>query len=206
MAEIGARTNRVEYALTAATDASLRLTSSLSEIENTDLVKATVDLQLQEVAYQAALGATSRVIVAEPPGLPAMMTPRPGLMASRPVGDTVTVTDTDLPVIELVHPMPGFPDLHKFALVQLDDASELCQPHLARAARPALPRGAARRRSSRTTSPRSATTSSLELGHRVGGRRAACSWSSTPVASLAETTANLAAPMLVNPSPGAPLR
>ena len=61
-AEIGARTNRVEYSLTAATDAHLRLTSSLSELENTDMVKATVDLQLQEVAYQAALGATSRVI------------------------------------------------------------------------------------------------------------------------------------------------
>lgn len=62
MADIGARTNRVEYALTAATDASIRLSSSLSEIENTDIVKATVDLQLQEVAYQAALGATSRVM------------------------------------------------------------------------------------------------------------------------------------------------
>lgn len=61
-ADIGARTKRVEQSLTAATDASLRLTSSLSEIENTDIVKATVDLQLQEVAYQAALGATSRVM------------------------------------------------------------------------------------------------------------------------------------------------
>lgn len=61
-AEIGARTNRVEYSLTAATDASLRLSSSLSEIENTDMVKATVDLQLQTVAYQAALGATAKVM------------------------------------------------------------------------------------------------------------------------------------------------
>ncbi|WP_243056487.1 flagellin [Nocardioides sp. SR21] len=61
-AEIGARTNRVEYSLTAATDAGLRLTSSLSEIENTDMVKATVDLQLQTVAYQAALGATAKVM------------------------------------------------------------------------------------------------------------------------------------------------
>ena len=43
-------------------DAELRLTSSLSEIENTDIVKATVDLQLQEVAYQAALAATARVM------------------------------------------------------------------------------------------------------------------------------------------------
>lgn len=61
-AEIGARTNRVEYSLTAASDASLRLTSSLSELENTDMVKATVDLQLQTVAYQAALGATAKVM------------------------------------------------------------------------------------------------------------------------------------------------
>jgi len=61
-AEIGARTNRVEYSLTAASDASLRLKSSLSEIENTDMVKATVDLQLQTVAYQAALGATAKVM------------------------------------------------------------------------------------------------------------------------------------------------
>ena len=32
---------------------------------------------------------------------------------------------TDLPVIELVHPMPGFPDQRHFALVQLDDAGGL---------------------------------------------------------------------------------
>ena len=31
-------------------------------MENTDLAKATVDLQLQQVAYQAALAATARVI------------------------------------------------------------------------------------------------------------------------------------------------
>lgn len=61
-AEIGARTRRVEQARDAATDAELRLTSSLSEVENTDIVKASVDLQLQEVAYQAALSATARVM------------------------------------------------------------------------------------------------------------------------------------------------
>ena len=32
----------------------------------------------------------------------------------------------DLPVIELVRPMPGFPDLRRFALVQLDEAGDLC--------------------------------------------------------------------------------
>lgn len=60
--DVGARTKRVEQARASATDAHLRLTSSLSEVENVDLVKATVDLKLQEVAYQAALGATARVM------------------------------------------------------------------------------------------------------------------------------------------------
>lgn len=59
---IGARTNRIEQAQTAAGDAQLSLTNTLSEIENTDIAKATVDLQLQEVAYKAALAATSRVM------------------------------------------------------------------------------------------------------------------------------------------------
>jgi flagellar hook-associated protein 3 FlgL len=61
-ASVGARTNRVEQAQQAAGDAELSLKSALSEIENTDLPKATVDLQLQEVAYQAALAATARVM------------------------------------------------------------------------------------------------------------------------------------------------
>lgn len=33
----------------------------------------------------------------------------------------------DIPVIELVQPMPGFPDRSQFALVQLDDDGVLCQ-------------------------------------------------------------------------------
>lgn len=32
----------------------------------------------------------------------------------------------EIPVIELVHPMPGFPDRSRFALVQLDDDGVLC--------------------------------------------------------------------------------
>ena len=32
----------------------------------------------------------------------------------------------DIPVIELVSPMPGFPELTRFALVQLDDDGTLC--------------------------------------------------------------------------------
>ena len=33
---------------------------------------------------------------------------------------------TDIPLIELVQPMPGFPTLRQFALVQLDDEGLLC--------------------------------------------------------------------------------
>lgn len=60
--EIGARTVRVENASSVANDATLTLKNALSEVENVDLAKASVDLGLQQVAYQAALGATSRVL------------------------------------------------------------------------------------------------------------------------------------------------
>jgi flagellar assembly factor FliW len=32
----------------------------------------------------------------------------------------------EMPVLDLVHPLPGFPDLRRFALVQLDDDGVLC--------------------------------------------------------------------------------
>jgi flagellar hook-associated protein 3 FlgL len=60
--DVGARTKRIEQARSAAVDSELTLTSSLSEVENVDIAKAVVDLQLQEVAYKAALGATARVM------------------------------------------------------------------------------------------------------------------------------------------------
>ncbi|QCX28571.1 flagellin [Nocardioides jishulii] len=62
LAEVGGRTNRLEAALLRAQDGELAITKSLTEIENVDLPRAMVDLQLQEVAYQAALGATARVL------------------------------------------------------------------------------------------------------------------------------------------------
>lgn len=62
LAEVGGRTNRLEASLQRAKDGELMLTSSLSEIENVDLPKAMVELQLQEVAYQASLAATARVM------------------------------------------------------------------------------------------------------------------------------------------------
>jgi flagellar hook-associated protein 3 FlgL len=60
--EIGARTVRVENARSVADDATLTLTNALSNVENVDLAKATVELSLREVAYKAALGATARVL------------------------------------------------------------------------------------------------------------------------------------------------
>jgi flagellar hook-associated protein 3 FlgL len=61
-ADVGSRQNRVETAIQASSDNELRLRTSLSSVENADLPKTIVDLQLQQVAYQAALGATSRVM------------------------------------------------------------------------------------------------------------------------------------------------
>lgn len=62
LADVGSRTVRVETAQQAAFDAELALKNSLSEVENTDLPKALMELKLQETAYQAALASTARVM------------------------------------------------------------------------------------------------------------------------------------------------
>ena len=62
VADVGTRYGRLEQAAQTAKDATLDLRASLSDVENVDLAKATVDLQLQEVAYQAALATTGRVL------------------------------------------------------------------------------------------------------------------------------------------------
>ncbi len=61
-AQVGAAYKRIEQSQTALGDQQLYLTTALSDMEDVDLARATVDLHLQEVAYQAALSATSRVI------------------------------------------------------------------------------------------------------------------------------------------------
>jgi len=61
-AEVGSRQNRIESAIQAASDNELRLSTSLSDVENADLPKTMMDLQMQQVAYQASLAATSKVI------------------------------------------------------------------------------------------------------------------------------------------------
>jgi flagellar hook-associated protein 3 FlgL len=62
LGDIGARTNRLDTVKAAAEGSLISLANSLSEVEDIDLPKTIVDLQLQEVAYKAALGATARVV------------------------------------------------------------------------------------------------------------------------------------------------
>ncbi|WGX97865.1 flagellin [Nocardioides sp. L-11A] len=61
-AAAGTRYQRIELSAQAADDTKTSLSNHLSTIENADLAETTVHLKLQEVAYQAALGATSRVL------------------------------------------------------------------------------------------------------------------------------------------------
>jgi flagellar hook-associated protein 3 FlgL len=62
LGQLGARYNRVETMRTIGDDHLLTTRNSLSEVEDIDLPKTIVDLQMQEVAYKAALGATARVV------------------------------------------------------------------------------------------------------------------------------------------------
>lgn len=59
---VGAAYNRVEQMQKSADDRVLMLKTSLSGVEDIDLPATIVDLQMQQVANQAALAATQRVI------------------------------------------------------------------------------------------------------------------------------------------------
>jgi flagellar hook-associated protein 3 FlgL len=62
LADIGTRTNRVERAGSILETSTLDNQKTLSDVENVDIASAIVDLQMQQVAYQSALGATSKVL------------------------------------------------------------------------------------------------------------------------------------------------
>lgn len=62
LAEIGAAGNRVERAQARLGDERVALISELSELEDADLAEAVMELQLQEVAYRATLGAMTQVL------------------------------------------------------------------------------------------------------------------------------------------------
>ena len=60
--DVGARYKRVDSAQTKAGNLVLTLKGQLGDVENVDLPKTIVDMQLAQNAYQAALGASSKVI------------------------------------------------------------------------------------------------------------------------------------------------
>jgi flagellar hook-associated protein 3 FlgL len=62
LAQVGARYHQVETMRDRTEGARLDAQNALAEVESVDLPKAITELKLQEVAYQAALAATSRVI------------------------------------------------------------------------------------------------------------------------------------------------
>lgn len=62
LSSIGARSNQLDAADSTLSTTKLDTTSTLSSIEDVDIAAATMDVQMQTVAYQASLGATAKVI------------------------------------------------------------------------------------------------------------------------------------------------
>lgn len=62
MADVGTRYNRIEGAMSSLALRTDNLTTSLSEVEDVDMAKSIYDLNVAQVSYQAALGATAKVI------------------------------------------------------------------------------------------------------------------------------------------------
>jgi flagellar hook-associated protein 3 FlgL len=62
ISEIGSRYNRISQMKDSAQDRLLSVTSQLSDIEDIDLPKTIMEMQLQQTSYQAALAASAKVI------------------------------------------------------------------------------------------------------------------------------------------------
>ena len=62
LAGVGSRYNQVEVMAAKVEAAQVDSTNSLAEVESIDLPATIVNLQMQQVAYQAALSATAKVI------------------------------------------------------------------------------------------------------------------------------------------------
>ena len=62
LSDVGARYNRVTQMKQSADDHLLSVASQLSDIEDVDLPRAIMELQIQQTSYQAALAATAKVI------------------------------------------------------------------------------------------------------------------------------------------------
>jgi flagellar hook-associated protein 3 FlgL len=70
LSQVGAATNRVDSARTRAMDLSLTLRTELSDVEDVDIAKGVMDLQVQQVGYEATLQAIGRAL---PPSLVAFL-------------------------------------------------------------------------------------------------------------------------------------
>jgi flagellar hook-associated protein 3 FlgL len=70
LSQIGAATNRVDSAKARAMDLSLTLRTELSDVEDVDIAKGVMDLQVQQVGYEATLQAIGRAL---PPSLVAFL-------------------------------------------------------------------------------------------------------------------------------------
>jgi flagellar hook-associated protein 3 FlgL len=62
LSDVGARYNRITDMKQSAQDRLLSVTSQLSDVEDVDLPRAIMDMQLQQTSYQAALAASAKVI------------------------------------------------------------------------------------------------------------------------------------------------
>jgi flagellar hook-associated protein 3 FlgL len=62
LSDVGARYNRLTQMKQTAQDRMLAVTSQLSDVEDVDLPKAIMEMQLQQTSYQAALAASAKVI------------------------------------------------------------------------------------------------------------------------------------------------
>jgi flagellar hook-associated protein 3 FlgL len=60
--EVGAKMRRVETAQTQLEENKVQVRTMMAQIEQADLAEAIVELQMQETAYQAALGAAGRTL------------------------------------------------------------------------------------------------------------------------------------------------
>ncbi len=59
---VGARTNRLEALQSAGSARADTIATQLSSIEDIDLAQTITDMQIQQTAYQAALGATAKIV------------------------------------------------------------------------------------------------------------------------------------------------
>jgi flagellar hook-associated protein 3 FlgL len=62
VSEVGSRYNRINQMKSSAEDRALSVASQLSDIEDIDLPKMIMEMQLQQTSYQAALAASAKVI------------------------------------------------------------------------------------------------------------------------------------------------